>query len=348
MRRLLITLLVMVSFFPATNASAKVSINPPPDVESTLGARDLKDLRAERDSLLVQFNATQRMIDHQADNCRGVEAGSAKVSECVAEATTVKAAAKEYRAAVEQFKGGIANAQQAYKVLTGLKAMAKRLGWEEKEQERLAKALNALGADGNDDTTRAEFILAWQEIMARGQGGVLASEAARGDGPGFPGAGEQINFKDCAIFALANAAGVPYSVVAARATKLINEEEWRSNKEQADPQKVIEKIGLNGGEVIMLAESLGQAEVVTSKDFAKVLNEGRPVMVNVMPQGGGGHEVVLTKSFQHGGGTWYEMMDSNQGPVRRLYLSDHELNAILQENGVAFRPQTGTVPNLLR
>lgn len=348
MRRLLITILVMVSCFPAASAFAKISINPPPEVESNFSTRDLKDLRAERDSLQVQFNATQKMIDHQANNCRGVEAGSAKVSECLAEATTVKAAAKEYRAAVEQFKAGIVNAQKAYKILTGLQAMAKRLGWDEKEQERLAKAFNALGADGNDDTTRAEFIHAWQDILARGHDGLLAGEAARGKGPGFPRAGEQTSSNDCAIFALANAAGVPYSVVAARATKLINEEEWRSSEEQADPQKVIEKIGLNGGEVIMLAESLGQAEVVTSKDFAKVLNEGRPVMANVMPEGGGGHEVVLSKTFQHGGETWYEMMDSNQGPMRRLYLSDRELNAILLENGVAFRPEEGTVAPLLR
>ena len=101
----------------------------------------------------------------------------------------------------------------------------------------------------------------------------------------------------------------------------------------------------------MLAESFGQAEVVSSSAFAKTLNQGRPVMVNVVPQSGnvkGGHQVVLTKTFQHGGETWYEMVDSNQGPQQRLYLSAKELNTILQENGVAFRPEPGTVPKLLR
>ncbi|MGZ5385732.1 MAG: hypothetical protein ACXWH0_17360, partial [Acidimicrobiia bacterium] len=97
------------------------------------------------------------------------------------------------------------------------------------------------------------------------------------------------------------------------------------------------------------AESFGRAEVVPSSDFAKTLNEGRRVLVNVVPQGGsGGHEVVLTKAFQHGGENWYEMMDSNQGPIRRLYLSHKELSTILQENGVAFRSDPGKTPMLLR
>ncbi len=101
--------------------------------------------------------------------------------------------------------------------------------------------------------------------------------------------------------------------------------------------------------MIMLAESFGQAEVVRSSDFAKTLNEGRPVLVNVVPKGGiGGHEVVLTKAFQYDGESWYEMMDSNQGPLERLYLSGKELNTIVQENGVPFRPDPGTTPRLLR
>ncbi len=104
----------------------------------------------------------------------------------------------------------------------------------------------------------------------------------------------------------------------------------------------------------MLAESLGQVEVILSSDFAKTLKEGRPVMVNVMPKSGKGeHQVVLTKSFQHGGETWYEMVDSNQGPQRRLYLSTKELGTMLLGNGVAYRPEPGSpelgpTPKLLR
>jgi hypothetical protein len=61
-----------------------------------------------------------------------------------------------------------------------------------------------------------------------------------------------------------------------------------------------------------------------------------------------GHEVVLTKTFQHRGETWFEMMDSNQGPQRRLFLSSKELNSILEENGVPFRPNRRTTPKLRR
>ena len=72
-------------------------------------------------------------------------------------------------------------------------------------------------------------------------------------------------------------------------------------------------------------------------------------MINVIPaSGNGGHEVVLTKTFQHGGETWFELMDSNQGPLRRLYLNAKELDVILQENDVAFHSEPGTTPMLLR
>jgi len=47
---------------------------------------------------------------------------------------------------------------------------------------------------------------------------------------------------------------------------------------------------------------------------------------------------VLTQAFQHGGQTWYVLMDSNQGPQRRLFLSDKELYTMQQENGVVYRP----------
>lgn len=237
------------------------------------------------------------------------------------------------------------------RVINEMNALAKKLGWSADEQARLAQALNSLDVDGDPNVTGAQIQRAWQDVLAREQGGDIAQKAAQGDGPGFPGAGKQTRYEDCAIFALANAAGLPYGTVAARASKLIGEGEWRNAAERANPQKVIEQKGLIGGEVVMLAEAFGQAEVVPSSAFAKTLKEGRPVMVNVVPENGNvrdGHEVVLTKTFQHGGETWYEMMDSNQGPQRRLYLSTKELKTMLQENGVAFRPETGTTPKLLR
>ena len=89
---------------------------------------------------------------------------------------------------------------------------------------------------------------------------------------------------------------------------------------------------------------------LTARDpaFAATLRAGRPILVDVIPAGGGGHEVVLTKTFTHNGETWFEMMESYQDPMQRLYLSQHELDAIVQERGVAFRSEPGTTPQLLR
>jgi hypothetical protein len=188
--------------------------------------------------------------------------------------------------------------------------------------------------------------------LNRSQDANLLQEASQGGGLGFPGSGKQTDNQDCAVFALANAAGLPYGVVAARATKLIRQGDWRGAGERANPRKTIEQNGLMGGEVVMLAEAFGQAEVVSGSDFAKILQDGRPVLVNVVaPKTEDirfGHEVVLTKTFQHGGETWYVMMDSNQGPLRRLFLRAEELNSMLKENGVAFRPEPGMTPKLLR
>jgi hypothetical protein len=126
---------------------------------------------------------------------------------------------------------------------------------------------------------------------------------------------------------------------------------FRAQNSVANPQKAIEKNGLNGGETIMLAEAFGRAKVVPSADFAGTLRDGHPILVEVMPysgRGNMGHEVVLTKSFQHAGQNWYEMMDSNQGAERRLYLSERELHTIVEESGVVFEPDPGRKPKLLR
>jgi len=237
---------------------------------------------------------------------------------------------------------------EVVRIINEMNALAKRLGWSAEEQARLDMALNGLVSAG--DGTSAQSRQAWQNVLARGQGEGFAREVSQGEGPGFPGAGTQ-SYQDCAVFALANASGLPYGVVATRATELIRQGDWRDAAERADPQKVVEQKGLIGGEVVMLAEALGQAEVVTTTDFAKTLKEGRRVMVSVVPADGdfrNGHEVVLTKVFQRGGGTWYEMMDSNQGPQRRLYVSAKELSTIQKENGVAFRPEPETTTKLLR
>jgi len=234
-------------------------------------------------------------------------------------------------------------------IIDAMNALARRLGWSEEKLTRLDASLKKLDFDGDPDATPKDIQHAWQDVVSRGADSTIAREAANGRGPGFAGAGKQTNLNDCAIFALANAADLPYGVAAARATDLIRQGEWRDAAERANPQKAIEKHGLMGGEVLLLAEAFGQAEVVNGTDFAKTLKEGRPIMLNVVPsRGQGAHEVVLTKTFQHNGSTWYEMMESTRGPERRLYLSAKELSIMQQENGVAFRPNPRKTPKLLR
>lgn len=235
--------------------------------------------------------------------------------------------------------------------IKGMNALAKKIGWPAEEQDRLDDALNKLHGDGDDYATGTQIRETWANVLARGEDGVLAEESAKGEGPDLSGAGTQASFNDCTIFALATAAGLPYGAVAARATLLISQGDWSDPVERDHPEKTIEKWGLIGHEVVMLAEAFGRAEIVASSDFAKVLKERRPVLIDVVPEDGNtsnGHEVVLTKTFQHNGETWYAMMDSNQGPVRRLYLSKRELDVMLQENGVAFHPDPRATPGLLR
>jgi hypothetical protein len=283
-------------------------------------------------------------------SCAGVEKGSSQHQGCLAKLAQFNARVEALRSEMDKLADEIHAAETRY-TIDSMNALAKRLGWTADELIRLDKALRSLAVDGDPDAKDWQIIVAWESVLARGQSSDLARSAAQGAGPGFPGAGTQTGYEDCAIFALANAAGLPYGVAAARAARLISEGEWRDATARANPQKTIEQKGLTGGEVVMLAEAFGQVEIVRSADFVKTLKEGRPVMVNVVPPSGdmdAGHEVVLTKAFQHGGEVWYEMMDSNQGPLRRLYLSDKELKTILQENGVAFRRDPETTPALFR
>jgi len=234
------------------------------------------------------------------------------------------------------------------KVINNLSAQAKQLGWSVDQQARLEATLHNLDLDGSLDSSRIRQT--WNDILTRPTSD-LSRIASQGDGPGFPGAGQQTNYNDCAIFALANATGLPYGVVASRAGELIRQADYRPESERKNPQQAIEQRGLNGGEVVMLAEAFGRAEVVSPADFSKALREGKTVLVNVAPRNGAlemGHEVVLTKTFARNGETWFEVMDSNRGPLRRLYLSAKELDNIIKEKGVAWKSESGRTPDLLR
>ena len=247
----------------------------------------------------------------------------------------------------------ITDAEKNTQYIGRMMTLAQKKGWSAEKQARVEKALNAISTDGDPKATEEQIDKSWGDIEARTDDAAFAEEASMGEGQGFPGAGTQKNYNDCAIFALANAAGKPYSFVGTLAANLLRDGDWRDDPyEHKNPQQTIEQKGLWAGEVILLAEELGQAEVISSGEFPNILKEGRRVLINVVPKNGvlgqDGHEVVLTKSFQHEGENWYEMMDSHQGPQRRLYLSARELDIVLQEKGVAFRPEPGGTPLQLK
>jgi hypothetical protein len=249
-----------------------------------------------------------------------------------------------YVAAVEVFNAEVGDIRSAI----AMNAYAKRMRWEDKKRARLETALNALHGDGDDSATDVDVLQAWRDISSREGQADLLRAASQGDGPKIIWSGRQ-SHQDCAVFALASATGLPYSVAATRAAELISQGEWRSAEQRAHPQQTIESTGLTGGEIVLLAEDFGSAEVVQSSDFARTLKSGRAVLTGVVPDDGNvqaGHMVVLSKTFQRGGETWFEMMDSNYD--HPLYLSTKELNTILLVRGVAYSPAEGTVPNLLR
>lgn len=321
-----------------------------PDIPETLSAEARRPLDAKRSPLESQRKSLLDEVARHNVRCVSVRADTPDARDCAVTREPLLARIRQLRAAADNLDDEIDAAVDRMRIINSMNALARRLGWSEGEQDRLAKALDGLSSDGDPNATGTQIRHAWQGVVARGQDAGLARKAAAGEGPGFPGAGTQ-SFEDCTIFALANAAGMPYSVVAARATQLIREGEWRDAAARANPQKAIEQRGLTGGEVVMMAEALGRAEVVRSGNFAQTLKEGRRLLLNVVPQNGdtrSGHAVVLTKMFRHDGETWYEMMDSNQGAQQRLYLRHTELNTMLQETGVAFRPVSGRTPALLR
>jgi hypothetical protein len=241
-------------------------------------------------------------------------------------------------------------------VIRSIIDQAKALGWSAKKLTRLDKALRNLDLDDNDYRvgTAAEVSRVWSEVESRTPDKTLARDTSRGQGPSLPPGRMQTEYNDCTIFSLANAARLPYGVVAARATEVVRGAAYRSAGERANPQKAIEKRGLNGGEVIMLAESFGRAEVAPPAAFARTLMNGKPILVRLAYPTGNpkdpldGHEVVLTKTFLHNGERWYEMMNSQESPWKRQYVSETELRTLLTEKGVAYAPEPGTVVKPLR
>ncbi|MEI7612647.1 MAG: hypothetical protein WCK63_07040 [Betaproteobacteria bacterium] len=234
--------------------------------------------------------------------------------------------------------------QDEVRITLGITILAKRLRWSAEKQARLEKALKDLGVDGLKSISEENVRSGWSAIWENADNAGLA-RVADATGPRIPTVSQKEG-NDCAIAALATASKLPYDDVAARAKDLIRQGEWRHQAVRDDPQEALRK-GLNGGEVVLLAESLGRAEVIPSSRFEATLKDGRPVMLNVAiiankpafpvgePTAFGDHQIVLTKTFRYQGKTWFEMADSRY-PDNRFFVSPEKLNLILQEKGVAF------------
>ena len=243
----------------------------------------------------------------------------------------------------------------AQRVTDGLEDLAMQRGWTDSERARLAVALSGLPLPRKYIDTAGNPV-PWRAILARSGDAQLAREAAAGVGPNLWSAGMQTRYEDCALYAIAVAAGLPYGVVAARATALIAAESWRESKGNPSaptPEQVIEKAGMTGGETIFLAQSFGQVSVVTPYAFNLALQAGHPIMTSVStsldPVRPELREVVVTKAFAHDGAPWYELVDSGrQAALRPLYMSEPEMHSILWENGIVYSPNRGTTPALLQ
>jgi hypothetical protein len=230
------------------------------------------------------------------------------------------------------------------RIPVGIKLLAMKLKWDAEKLARLDKALNELGFDGLEEITEENVRDGWRTIEESADNADLMRAAAT-IGPRLSTVGQRTKM-DCAVSAIATASGMPYDDVAARAKELIAQGKWRHEVFREDPQEALNK-GLTGGEVVLLAESLGRTEVVPSSRFEEVLKSGRPVMVNVATVSSkygifpgtvtmlGSHQVILTRTFQNNGKTWYEMADPVY-PETRYFVTPEKLNLILQEKGVAF------------
>lgn len=232
------------------------------------------------------------------------------------------------------------------RIIQQLQSLAAADHWPAEKRARFSAALLALGLTREDDHLEVEHTyLSWHDLATRPTDADLetAADAAPGSAVFSASQGQQFHHQDCAIFALANASGRPYGVMASAAADAVSRDTSRSDAQRGDPNKTTADLGLNGAEVIYLAEKFGQVSVVRPRDFTQTLAAGDAIMVNV-----GEHEVVLTKSFQHDGKPWFEVMDSLQPTTQRVYVSAAELNAKITENGVVYHAEPGNTVPLLR
>ncbi|MGD9981894.1 MAG: hypothetical protein AB7H66_04395 [Hyphomonadaceae bacterium] len=214
------------------------------------------------------------------------------------------------------------------------------------ERYRLDQALHTLrpGRDWPDPMLVRQT---WNRINGHSSDPDVLRSAAAARGPDLFSSGWQRGtFFDCTVFALATASGRPYGVVAAQAGEIIRRAGWRSAAERNDPQRVFTRAsgGMNGGEVVILTEQLGQVDIVRPENFVTTIQSNRPVLVSLAVSGADEHQVVLSRTFMHRGRVWYEMIDSGaETRGQRQFISDAELNGVMMENGIVYRPDENRV-----
>jgi hypothetical protein len=239
----------------------------------------------------------------------------------------------------------------AAEIVARHRKLARTLGWSFEKQACLAMALNTLDLDPGHGFDVSKAGQAWRSMTARGELPTLVAAARAAGGMSLTGSGTQTGYQDCALFALASATGRPYGYVGALASDLIRKGDWRDASRRSDPEHTMEAEGLSGGELVMLAEMLGQARTVAPGEFASAIKSGAMLLVRISPTAGvhdHGHEVVLTTAFTHEGLPWFEVLDSNRGPLRRMFATAEEIGALLLENGIAYQAERGRTPAPLR
>lgn len=297
-------------------------------------ATQAKSVTAERATLRARHKTFRNA-------CASVVAGTPQDSWCAAEDAALQSALEAHYDASEALIDAYEAAENVF-VAGALVEYAQANGWSAADLKGIEDGIKNWRTYADYDAKKVNAT--WADIAARTGDAALTKSAARVKGFSSTGAGTQRSYNDCAIFAIASAAGVPYGAAAAVATKLIAEGKWRHPDERAKPQATIKSRGLMGGEVLMLAEYYGRASVITQDAFEATLAASRPVTVAVYPRNGtsqDGHQIVLTKAFRDGGTLWFQALDSNNGTLAKVFVRSDELTALIKETGIAYAPAQG-------
>ncbi len=319
----------------------------------TQAAPFLADMAAQLQMRRTGIERDRKALN--ADCAKVRESNGAKVAECKRRFDDVarrmakyKSDYRDYEIILQAIAGErdffLAIPKDDIRIPLGIQMLARKLKWGPDKLARLEKALKDLGFDGLDEITLENVEEGWRAIWRNSDNKDLARAADAAGKAYLPNVAQKEN-NDCVIAAMATASGLPYDDVAKRAKELISQGEWRYEYYRDNPQEAI-KEGLNGGEVIMLAESLGRAEVVSASRFEETLKGGRSILVNlaqvITSKNGfpvnpkfGGHEVVLKKAFRHDGKTWFELADPAH-PDHRFFVTPEDLKLTIQEKGVAY------------